>query len=176
MDFSIESVFRIFDNFSPDLCPEETKNQLVSTSFFSKASHSVLENSKAVRIIKSIRSFSNKPIFLIPQPRPMKWASEGSIKKTEVFRKIDKSSCKDYLSEVYAETIDLIKTKYNVTLITQPQDTIENKIFTKNMYGLADLNNKNENSLFTRGDHFHANELYANVIWQELKKQKSIFS
>ncbi|CAB3676136.1 hypothetical protein LMG26690_01337 [Achromobacter animicus] len=167
MGFSFGRCVEMFRDYAPDGHPNSKAKYLVSDAFFDAAVQSILLDSKAVRIVRALRSFSNAPIVLVPQPLPMEWAATRSLRRTEVFADALRQNALQRVLRIYSETVERLRGD-GFTVLGQPTETLASEHFTLSEFGLADPNDNRADSLFSRGDFFHANERYAGAVLTSL--------
>lgn len=173
MGFSFGRCVEIYRDYAPDCHPNENAKFLVSDDFFDAAVESILLESKAVRIMRALRFFSSRPITLVPQPFPMEWAPTRSLRRTEVFADALKQNLLERIATVYARVIGKLKDDGFIVL-EQPLETLASKYFTLSEFGLADPSDDRPDSLYARGDFFHANDAYAKIVLKDLARALGI--
>jgi hypothetical protein len=170
MGFSLVSIAELWSSYRPYGHDREgSAEHLVSHEFFEHAARSLLHESKALRILRTIKSRSSQPVVLVPQPLPMEWAANGTFARTEVFKSLVQSGLKGYLLDIYRGAMDEARAE-GIRVIDQPPATLSSDFFTLSAFGLADPEDASEGSLFSRGDFFHANERFAELTLKSLSK------
>lgn len=170
MGFSFGRCVEIYRDYAPDAYRNEKAKYLVSDDFFDAAIESILLESKAVRIMRALRSFSDRPIILVPQPLPLEWAVTRSLRRTEVFAEALKKDFLEHVFKVYATVIDKLR-REGFVVLEQPRETLTLKYFTLSEFGLADPADDRPDSLYARGDFFHANQAYAKIVLKDLEAE-----
>lgn len=170
LGLSYEVLCRLHEKYSLDSVVESSDSFIVTKGFFNDAALSILNNSKAGRVIKAIRKYSKKPIIVVPQPYPMEWVKKGGAKKFKAFNHIVSLDLAHYINQIFKDYLNSME-RDKVYCLEQPADTVVDHVFTKLEYGLADVNDTSDSSLFSKGDYFHANSKYADIVWEGLINQ-----
>lgn len=167
MGFSFGRCVELYRDYAPDSQPNEKAKFVVSDSFFDAAIKSVLFESKAVRIMRILRDFSDRPIILVPQPLPLEWAATRILRRTQVFADALRNN---FIEHIYCSYMSVIKELRDegFIILDQPDESLASKYFTRSKFGLADPADERPDSLYSRGDFFHANKSYAQIVLKDI--------
>lgn len=142
---------------------DETK-QLISENFLNMAMSETLQKSNAITLIDMLQHITKSPLIYTPNP----YASEDILNDV----KFDYYHLNSYLEmayNCYLKNIDNLFCERKTTFVKQPEGTITNKIFTKEIFSKNSvklkhgLNNKHEES-----DHFHMNAEFGAISLRDI--------
>ncbi|MFK0003912.1 hypothetical protein [Paenarthrobacter sp. NPDC090522] len=140
---------------------------LLSDSAYSAMIEELYQFSKAKRVIDSLKAHTKKPIFYAQQPMPLEWVIKRSEKNLSFFEKIVASDDIKQLLESYEDSLNQLQFE-GVRILRQPSQTLSMPGFTKSEFGLADINDTSPESPYSKGDYFHMNSSYGELVTNDI--------
>jgi len=132
LQFAPTRVSQVARQFSyVDACLDPRK-RLVSRACFEQAISDGLQSSIAISLSKTIRSASGRPVFLLPQPHV-----SAAWRETPAFRggfHESPDGCWPLLASVWKDCASRIAREAGAVVLFQPQETIEDSFFTRDIY------------------------------------------
>lgn len=140
---------------------------LLSDSAYIAMTSELFQLSKAKRVIDALIRNTRKPVFYAQQPMPLEWVIERPEENLTFFRKIVESGDIHQLLASYENMLTALELE-GVRLLRQPSQTLSMPGFTKAQYGLADTSDQSPESPFSKGDYFHMNSSYGELVTSDI--------
>jgi hypothetical protein len=123
--------------------------------------------SKAMRVLDALRLNTSKPVYYAQQPLPLEWVLDRPEDRLRFFRDLADSKDFDaFLAEYQDRLVQLGAGRGYV--LAQPESTLGRPGFTQNRFGLADTADLSPDSTYSKGDYFHMNAQYGELVVDQL--------
>ncbi|MCD4852200.1 hypothetical protein LN996_15390 [Arthrobacter sp. AK01] len=146
---------------------------LLSKPAYSAMTDELFQFSKAKRVIDAVRKNSNLPVFYAQQPMPLEWIIGRQDRNLGFFKSIVDSDDIDQLLDTYGVMLNRLEDE-GVRVLRQPPQTLAEPGFTKSHYGMADVEDQTPESPYTKGDYFHMNSHYGELVTQDILNELKI--
>lgn len=140
---------------------------LLSDSAYTAMTDELFQYSKAKRVIDALKGNTERPIFYAQQPMPLEWIVARQDKGLGFFGKIVESGDLQLLLENYELMLSRLESE-GIHVLRQPSQTFASPGFTKAEYGLADASDQSPESPYSKGDYFHMNSSYGELITEDI--------
>ncbi|WP_458108815.1 hypothetical protein M1D51_05290 [Arthrobacter sp. R3-55] len=146
---------------------------LLSKPAYNAMTDELYQFSKAKRVIDAVRENSNRPVFYAQQPMPLEWIVDRQDRNLGFFKTIVDSGDIDQLLDTYDAMLNRLEGE-GVRVLRQPTQTLAQPGFTKSQYGLADVDDQTPDSPYMKGDYFHMNSQYGELVTQDILNELKI--
>ncbi|WP_320535867.1 hypothetical protein [Pseudarthrobacter sp. IC2-21] len=167
MHFSFAALAKTYVNFRSEEHERSTGAYLLSPTAYDSMLHELYSNSKAMRVLTSLRLSTTKPVFYVQQPMPLEWVLERTEKHLGFFRELKRSTDFEVFQVNYAKQLEGLE-RQGVHLLAQPESTLGLAGFTQGRFGLADATDLSPDSAYTKGDYFHMNAEYGDLVVDQI--------
>lgn len=133
--FGVETIMSVYEAFWSEGHSPDPSRMPISDPAFSRAAESLLRQSVASGVYRKLRSISNAPVSLFPQPNPSSAAIGADEARTEPFRLAARNHDEAVLWHQYRAAMVRVAGEMQVRLCEQPDHTREQEIFTAVQWG-----------------------------------------
>lgn len=168
MHYSAAAIAKVYPKFRSDAHAPSPKAYVLSRAAFAEGILDLLRSTKAARVMSALHALSSVPILYVQQPNPLAWVRQRTEPKLRHFGRLAQAGDHLSLSALHAAALDDLEDR-GITVLRQPPETKEDEFFTQDQYGLADPTDTAEGSAFSKGDYFHMNKAYGNLVMDELE-------
>jgi hypothetical protein len=167
LGFSLIRLVEKWADFQPDALPPILGDHLLVPELAEGYDDAVMDSTKALTVIRVLRSMTDKPVSLLPAPLPAEWVASRSGERFEPFRLFSEEDHKRYVADQFERQLGRIR-DLGVEVVRPPQETVIDRIWTRDAFCLGNPSMGDENSFYARGDFYHMNEEYGEYVSQEI--------
>ncbi len=144
------------------------KHPLVSPDCYQRIVRDKLSACRAISVLGRVSKASDTPIFVVPQPRP-RTLLRTLPKRGTSFAAIHKSWDGQMASETFEDAVhSLCQPMANCHVLTQPEETVSEFLFTDEPYCVGALRLSNPGMPQSKRDVLHANSQYGALVLQQI--------
>lgn len=129
--FGVETIMPVYAGFRADSHAADPSRSPVSDPAFAAAAAGLLRGSPAVDVYRKLRTITQSPVRLFPQPNPSIAALDARDARTAPFRLAARAGDATQLWRQYRDAREEIAVETGLTYRDQPDDTREGGIFTR---------------------------------------------
>jgi hypothetical protein len=147
---------------------------LVSEDCFFASAKGILFQTTAIKVLKMLREASDKPIFIIPEPFPSRATPRDSVGKLGEYIFAEENGYSKGFVEIFARVSGEIQDMFNVQIMSQPGETIQDCIFTRHEFSRAVAENIGNNERIPEYALLHNNADWGKLVLHDLQRRAGI--
>lgn len=154
-------------DFQRDTYRGPRRGQIASEAMYQHFLDGLFDATKARLVMDTLQQATDRPVWLIPQPLPLSWVRNRTGERFEVFGDLHASGETERTLADFHRQVERVRER-GVQVLPQPESTVEDEMFTRDEFGLADPQDQSEKSFYRRGDFYHMNVDYGREQMQSL--------
>lgn len=167
LGFSVIRLVEHWTVFQPDALPFTVGEHLLVPDLVDGYNDAVMDSTKAMNLIRGLRSMTTKPISLVPAPLPAAWVQSRLGERFDPFHTFRNSNSRAYLVDQFENQVNRVRA-LDVDVLAPPEDAIIDQIWTKNEFCLGEPSNTYADSFYSRGDFYHMNREYGERVSRKI--------
>lgn len=167
MHFSFTALAKTYGRYRSEEHERSAQSYLLSPAAHAAMCEELYSGSKAMRVINALQPHTSKPVYYAQQPLPLEWVLDRSEEHLRFFRELAESKDFNSLLAEYQDRLAQLDSGSGGVL-AQPSSTLGRPGFTESRFGLADPEDPSPDSTYSKGDYFHMNSAYGDLVVDQL--------
>ncbi|XAS65990.1 hypothetical protein V3C33_10720 [Micrococcaceae bacterium Sec5.7] len=171
LGFSLVRLVEKWTSFQPDCLSEPVGEHLLVPELVDGYDNAGMDTTKALALIRKLRTLTDKPISLVPGPLPAAWVLNRSGGRFDSFQPFAGYRNRAFLLAQFEKQVNRVRAM-GVDVVNPPEETVIDDMWTRTEFCLGQPSDPSPDSFYAKGDFYHMNREYGDLVSRSIMQEK----